>query len=158
MLFTILVWALNRDAIATGPKVIAAGRLPDGPEPASSSAAMFQKIDWMILRQLDWKTGRASPQLSPLDGRNVAVPGYIVPLEDDAGTTSEFLLVPYAGACVHTPPPPPNQMIYVRMDGARKILAPFDAVWVRGVLRFSQRQSPYGKVAHEMTASQVELY
>jgi len=157
-MFSILVWLVNRDTIATGPKVIRVGRQPDEVEPVRANAGMFQKIDWPILRQLDWKTGRVSTQLSPLDGRNVAVPGYIVPLEDDSGRTSEFLLVPYAGACVHTPAPPPNQMIYVRMEGGRLILAPFDAVWIRGVLRFSPRQSPYGEVAYEMTASQVELY
>lgn len=51
---------------------------------------------------------------SGLDGKTVRMPGYVLPLEFDGTETVEFLLVPYVGACIHVPPPPPNQMIYVR--------------------------------------------
>ena len=52
-----------------------------------------------------------------LNGQYVKLPGYVVPLESDAGgLLSEFLLVPYYGACIHVPPPPSNQIVYVRLN------------------------------------------
>jgi len=50
---------------------------------------------------------------SELNGSEVKIPGFVIPLEGDANTVTEFLLVPYFGACIHVPPPPPNQIIYV---------------------------------------------
>lgn len=49
-----------------------------------------------------------------LDGRLVKLPGYVLPLELGKKGVREFLLVPYIGACIHVPPPPPNQIVYVR--------------------------------------------
>ena len=46
-------------------------------------------------------------------GQSVRLPGYVVPLEDLAAGIKEFLLVPYFGACVHSPPPPANQIVHV---------------------------------------------
>ncbi len=49
-----------------------------------------------------------------LEGATVRLPGFIVPLEAvKSGDVSEFLLVPYFGSCIHVPPPPPNQIVYV---------------------------------------------
>jgi uncharacterized protein len=49
-----------------------------------------------------------------LEGATVRLPGFIVPLEGvKDGSVSEFLLVPYFGSCIHVPPPPPNQIVYV---------------------------------------------
>ena len=45
------------------------------------------------------------------NGKQVKLPGFVVPLEySDKGRVKEFLLVPYFGACIHYPPPPPNQI------------------------------------------------
>jgi hypothetical protein len=54
-----------------------------------------------------------------LDGQNIRLPGYIVPLEvSEEGRTTEFLLVPYFGACIHVPPPPSNQIVHVKSESA----------------------------------------
>lgn len=51
--------------------------------------------------------------------RPIRLPGYIVPLESEAdGKLREFLFVPYYGACIHVPPPPPNQIVHVRLPDA----------------------------------------
>ncbi|MEO7353096.1 MAG: DUF3299 domain-containing protein, partial [Gemmatimonadales bacterium] len=76
-----------------------------------------QLIDWKILNTLDLGTGKAPASLAALDGKVVKIAAFIVPLEDNMQEADEFLLVPYFGACVHTPPPPPNQMVYVKMRG-----------------------------------------
>jgi hypothetical protein len=69
-----------------------------------------------------------------LNGQTVRIPGYLLPLETSAGKVTEFLLVPYVGACIHVPPPPPNQIVHVsaiRMGGYKKTKL-FDPVWVTG--------------------------
>lgn len=67
-----------------------------------------------------------------LDGALVRLPGYLLPLEFTGKQVSEFLLVPWVGACVHTPPPPPNQIVHVVSDKPFEISGMFDAVWVTG--------------------------
>src|ERR1700742_1362770 len=66
-----------------------------------------------------------------LEGATVRLPGFIVPLEAvKSGDVSEFLLVPYFGSCIHVPPPPPNQIVYVhatRLSGFESI---YDAYWI----------------------------
>ena len=65
-----------------------------------------------------------------LDGKPVRIPGYLLPLEFDGDKVSEFLLVPYVGACIHTPPPPPNQIVHVVADKPFATKGLFEAVVV----------------------------
>jgi hypothetical protein len=74
------------------------------------------EVDWRLLGELDYITGKANGELSALDGKNVRIPGFMVPLEDNSQAVTEFLLVPSPQACIHVPPPPPNQMVLVEMD------------------------------------------
>lgn len=69
-----------------------------------------------------------------LAGKSIRILGYVIPLEFSGNRATEFLLVPYYGACVHTPPPPPNQIIYVSSDVGVAIEGPFSAVSVEGLL------------------------
>jgi uncharacterized protein len=76
-----------------------------------------------------------APTVDRFDGQAVRLPGYIVPLEQDASGLREFLLVPYFGACIHTPPPPANQIVHVRARRPVQGFASMSAVWVSGTLR-----------------------
>lgn len=67
-------------------------------------------------------------------GREVLVDGYVLPLRSDAGRVYSFLLVPWVGACSHTPPPPPNQLIRVEVSDGIAIDEVFHAIRLRGVL------------------------
>jgi uncharacterized protein len=69
-----------------------------------------------------------------LDGQEVRLAGFLLPLEFTGKAVSEFLLVPWAGACIHTPPPPSNQVIHVKSAKPFPVQAMFDAVWVTGKL------------------------
>ena len=77
-----------------------------------------------------------------LDGRRIRIPGYLLPLEFDGKKINEFLLVPYVGACIHTPPPPPNQIVFVTaeesFDAGEGL---FTAVWVAGTMKTQRSQS-----------------
>ena len=74
--------------------------------------------------------GRAVNPL--LNGQNVRLPGYLLPLEFSGKQVSEFLLVPWVGACIHTPPPPPNQIVHVRPEKPVEMGGMFAPVWVTG--------------------------
>lgn len=77
-----------------------------------------------------------------LDGKPVRIPGYLLPLEFEGDKVSEFLLVPYVGACIHTPPPPPNQIVHVKTDEAYTIDGGlYTPVWVNGLMKTEQTQS-----------------
>jgi len=58
----------------------------------------------------------SSQVVDAADGRAVDLDGYVVPLgTNDAGLVDELLFVPFYGACIHVPPPPPNQIIHVTL-------------------------------------------
>lgn len=70
-----------------------------------------------------------------LNGKTVQLAGYIVPLETSVdGKVTEFFLAPYVGACIHVPPPAPNQMIYVKIASGQRIDSIYDAYWIAGTL------------------------
>ncbi len=115
--------------------------------------------DWRLLAGLDYESGSVSADLQAVDGKRVRVPGYMVPLDDSALGVTEFILVPYYGACIHTPPPPPNQMVYVRMNGNRRVdVNLWDPIWIEGDLNISEIDSPYGAIGHQLTGISVSPY
>lgn len=92
-------------------------------------------------------------------GRKIKLPGYVVPLEmDDSGRVSEFFLVPYYGACIHVPPPPPNQMVYVRL--ARPLAIPdiWEVYWIKGELSDLKTQTPSADAAYFMGEARLAPY
>jgi uncharacterized protein len=94
-----------------------------------------------------------------LEGATVRLPGFIVPLEAvKNGDVSEFLLVPYFGSCIHVPPPPPNQIVYVhatRLSGFESI---YDAYWITGKLHLQTKTTKLGATAYELNADKIEVY
>ena len=116
-------------------------------------------IDWRVLAGLDYTNGKSTDTLKKLEGKMVRIPGFVVPLDDFQEEGAEFLLVPYYGACVHTPPPPPNQIVMVEMGGKKDIkLNLFDAVWMSGRLKIASVESPYGTVGYQLEGLKVEPY
>ncbi len=116
-------------------------------------------IDWRVLAGLDYLTGKATDTLKKIEGKEVRIPGFVVPLDDFMEDGAEFLLVPYYGACVHTPPPPPNQIIFVQMAGKKAVkLTLFDAVWMYGKLKIATVESPYGTVGFTLEGDKMEPY
>jgi hypothetical protein len=118
-------------------------------------------VSWPTLQTLNFNVPQ-SQQKAPvlaLSGKRVAIPGFMVPLEDDLDMVTEFLLVPYAGACIHVPPPPPNQIVYVKMDKNSKVQVTFtDPILVTGTLKISTVQSPYGDVSYDLSGESVVPY
>lgn len=76
-----------------------------------------------------------SKTVAELDGVTVRIPGYALPLEFNQVGATEFLLVPYVGACIHTPPPPANQMVYVTIPKPFVMQNLFEPVWITGTIK-----------------------
>ena len=114
-------------------------------------------VDWGMYRQYDLNTNTPSPELAVLDGHKVRSPGFMVPLEDNRSEVTEFLLVPNPQACIHAPPPPSNQMVYVRMIGppAKTIFGP---IMLEGTLRVSSQTHQYGAASFQIYGENVEPY
>ncbi len=144
----------------------AARPLPSDPAPVATKAVKAVatteetiSIDWRVLAGLDYTNGKATDSLKKLEGKLVRIPGFVVPLDDFQEDGAEFLLVPYYGACVHTPPPPPNQIVMVAMEGKKSIkMSLFDAVWMSGRLKIQSVESPYGTVGYTLEGMKVEPY
>jgi hypothetical protein len=94
-----------------------------------------------------------------LDGQQVRLPGFVVPLElDEEGRVTEFFLVPYFGACIHVPPPPPNQMVYVIMDRGIDLGSMYSAYWISGTMATRRRDTSMGAAAYTLAGTLAEEY
>ncbi|GAP34888.1 hypothetical protein ISF6_0371 [Piscinibacter sakaiensis] len=99
-----------------------------------------------------------APVNAAMNGATVRIPGYVVPLEESKAGLSEFLLVPYFGACIHSPPPPANQIIHVLRKTPVKGIQSMDPVWVAGTLKTSRSDTFMGVSGYQLEASVVEPY
>jgi uncharacterized protein len=100
-----------------------------------------------------------APVVEELDGLEVRLPGFVVPLELDERKMSEFLLVPYYGACIHVPPPPANQTIHVVAPEGREYVGElFDTVWVTGTLRVIRTSSDLADAGYRIEVTAIEPY
>lgn len=125
----------------------------------SNPAALFDgdpKTEALMseMRQA-WDNAPTEPSLN---GTRVKLPGYLVPLEETAAGQTEFLLVPYFGACIHTPPPPANQIVLVVPAKPAAGFRSMDTVWVSGTIRTVRGNSAMGSTGYRIDAMLVERY
>ncbi|MDQ5909555.1 MAG: uncharacterized protein QG599_1650 [Pseudomonadota bacterium] len=130
--------------------------------------ALFEGVDLASLADGDPKAQELMAQLRKLwdeapvvialDGTRVRLPGFAIPLETDGQSTRQFLLVPYYGACIHVPPPPPNQTVLVEAPAGVLIHRVFDAVWVTGRLAVEPVNTGLAKAGYTLTATEVRPY
>ncbi len=99
-----------------------------------------------------------APVNTALVGQTVRIPGYVVPLEDSKDGLKEFLLVPYFGACVHSPPPPANQIVHVLPKTPAKGFRSMDAVWITGTLTTGRADTYMGAASYRIEALSVAPY
>jgi hypothetical protein len=103
-----------------------------------------------------WNQAPGNPEI---DGRAIKMPGFVVPLDFESyAAPREFLLVPYFGACLHAPPPPPNQIVYVKMDQPPKGVKAMDVIWVYGTIKIDGSDTDQGRVGYSLKADKTEPY
>ena len=121
------------------------GSLMDGDPRADEAYAKLKKV---------WD---AAPPTETYLGKQIRIPGYAVPLDAERMQSSEFLLVPYFGACVHSPPPPANQIILVKPPKGSKVRT-MDAIWVNGTLLEGKTNSDAGTSTYILNADKITPY
>ena len=92
-------------------------------------------------------------------GKKIRIDGFMVPLDFDYGealTVEEFVLVPDAGMCIHVPPPPPNQMIFIKLKKPEKVRYMFQPIAVEGVLKNTPTIKDVYNSIYELTADKLE--
>ncbi|ASU23127.1 MULTISPECIES: DUF3299 domain-containing protein [Vibrio] len=93
-----------------------------------------------------------------LNGSVVKIPGFVIPLEGDANNVTEFLLVPYFGACIHVPPPPPNQIIYVKYPQGAPIQQLWDVIYLIGTLKTESVSHDLAETGYVIEGTAIEEY
>jgi hypothetical protein len=133
----------------TGPFDL--GSVPDDGQPAPDP---LPEGRWMSTKR---KSSGPVPVVESLDGKRVRIGGYVVPLDFDATSVKDFLLVPFVGACIHVPPPPPNQIIYVKIEKGFDVQGSFDPVYVTGTLKVLAAFTGLAETGYSLDAERVEL-
>lgn len=100
-----------------------------------------------------------APVVEELDGKRVKLPAYVTPLDFDGNTRlQEFLLVPYVGACIHTPPPPANQVVLAKSDEVIEIQSVYEPVWAIGTIYAETTQSALAETGYRLAVEKLLPY
>ncbi len=92
------------------------------------------------------------------NGKLVRMPGYLVPLDYSGTGVTAALLVPFVGACIHVPPPPPNQLVYVTIADPYESRGLFEPVYVVGVFGIAATTTQLAEVGYSLSADLIEPY
>jgi len=93
-----------------------------------------------------------------LDGFYIKMPGFVIPFDISAKGVTEFMLVPYTGACIHMPPPPANQLVMVNAKTPWPSDDLWDPIWVIGMMRTQLQSTDLGQTGYAIVADQIEVY
>ncbi len=126
--------------------LLSSGKLLDS-DPRAMDALEKMKVLW-----------DSAPTEASLAGMRVRLPGFAIPLEAKADKVTEFLLVPYFGACIHSPPPPANQIVHAISAKPLKGMRSMDAIWVHGTLSLHRADTPWGKAGYRLAVDKIAPY
>jgi hypothetical protein len=144
------------DAILNPPAYLA--DIEDG----SLEDQISSQISYAIAAAKDdsYQQALVSTNVRPqMNGQPIRIPGFIVPLEfNDDQVITEFFIVPFFGACIHVPPPPPNQIIHVKYPKGLKLRALYNPFWLSGVLTTTLIENDMATAAYAMEVYLVEDY
>ena len=138
--------------------------LPKGWDPM----APFKGLDLARLNDRDPRAIEAMEKLqaawaeapveSSLRGSKIRIPGFIIPLDRQGDLVSELLLVPYFGACIHTPPPPANQIIHAKSARPLSGITTMQPIWAYGTLNVQRGESQWGVSGYRLTVDKIMPY
>ncbi len=147
-------------ALSNPPAELAA--IADGSAEDQIYAAVGRAVEQAAKQepQTEWERALQSTTIrAEFNGQKVRIPGYIVPLEfDDQQVVTEFFLVPYYGACIHLPAPPPNQTILMQSPKGVYMETIYDPYWIEGTLYTEVKTNELATSAYRMVVNKIELY
>lgn len=100
----------------------------------------------------------ATKMNAALDGAYVKMPGYIIPWDVTADGVKSFILVPYVGACIHVPPPPPNQLVFVTTNKPWPSDDLWEPVWVTGLMAHELQTTEIAEIGYVLSADKMEVF
>lgn len=120
-------------------------------EPGSAEAdAVFEQL------QAEYDNQPVNPAMA---GSEIMLAGFVAPLTYDGDLITEFLLVPYFGACIHVPPPPANQTVMVSLeDDGLTIDESYGAVWVTGTLTLDGSTTDLAEAGYSISDAQTGVH
>ena len=155
---------LSAHAVDPWPEIKWEGLIPKGWDPAAEFKGLdlskMQDGDPKAMEALDklkaaWDNAPAEPSLN---GKKIRIAGFALPLEKQGDKVTEFLIVPYFGACIHTPPPPANQIIHAKsakpLTGV-KMMVP---IWTYGTLKAQRGETTWGVAGYQLVVDKVAPY
>lgn len=92
------------------------------------------------------------------NGEIVRLPGFIVPIDYSGTGVTAFILVPFVGACVHVPPPPANQLVFVTTEKPYESSGVFEAVNVIGMFGTASTTTQLADIAYALSAEHIEPF
>lgn len=154
--WTDLIPADDLEALLNPPDYIA--NIEDGSALDAIDSQM--KNDGATITEDRYQQALVSSRVVPeYHDTTVRVPGFIVPIEfDDNQKITQFFLVPYFGACIHLPPPPPNQIIFVDFPKGLILEALYMPFWISGVLKTETIDNDVAMSAYSMLMHSYERY
>lgn len=148
-----LKWAdLMPPAPPKPPKAFFSGRAPVDPQ-APSLPESIPEGRWM---SKPTTAAAPAPVVESLNGKRVQIGGYVVPLDFEANSVKEFLLVPFVGACIHVPPPPANQIVFVQMPKGFQVKSMFEPVYVTGLMKTEASFTGLADAGYTLEAERVD--
>lgn len=143
----------------------------------AQAGSTYKDMEWLDLMPKEEVDALKNAQGLPVDhnakgeqiGSFVTVPGvnntkirlagYVVPVEQtDDGQMTDFFFVPYFGACIHVPPPPPNNIVYVKMAKPIPAADMFSAYWLEGTIKTERLSNDIAATAYVMSGDTLKLY
>ena len=103
----------------------------------------------------------SAPIVTKYLNQPIRIPGYVVPLDTSRDKRREFLLVPYFGACIHSPPPPANQIILVQPEPTSRVdrmPESMETIWVEGELLGVRSTTSQGVTGYSLRATRIRPY
>ncbi|HBY41868.1 MAG TPA: DUF3299 domain-containing protein [Alteromonas sp.] len=144
------------DALLAPPEYL--NDIADGSQ-QDSVAALNQKesVDAQTKRYRDALS--STRVMQEFNGKQIRIPGYMVPLEqNEEREVTAFFIVPYFGACLHMPPPPPNQILYVQYEEGIALEALQQPFWFEGTLTVALNENALGTSAYTLNIDDYRLY
>jgi len=101
-----------------------------------------------------------APVNQKIDKKWIKLAGFIAPLHYDYDLVTEFLFVPYFGACIHVPPQPVNQVVLVKTASGHAIPLEeaFIPIWVSGQIRVEGEKTEIGEAGYRIEDATIEPY
>lgn len=149
--------ALPRASLAATPRVLSWEDLIPPGVPYSEIVGMGE-IDAIRDTWLPEFDENATKLNAELNGAYIKMPGYMLPIDLSTAGVTSFIMVPYVGACIHTPPPPANQLVFVDSKKPWPSDKLWDPVWVTGQIKHELQSTTIADIGYAMQAEKIEVY